>query len=278
MWLIHALKSYWRNSRAIRRLYCNPLKRVENLPVKDRIEREFYDDEARPYLEDFNPDRFRYDEHEPMPASHRHFYSLLENVADKRILDICCGYGITAVRCAKKGAVVTGIDISPNMIELAGRNASGNGVADRIDLFRMSAHSIGFDDGAFDISVGIGALHHLNPDLAGREIARVLKPGGAAVFLEPLIPFKWMIYLRSLFPQKCLESPGGGGLTHREIDRFGRYFNSSELTPYLFLAKLARLPVVNRYADTLDTIDSRVVRMLPFLKRLYWAAVLEFRR
>jgi len=278
MRIIRALKSYRRNARAIRLLYRNPLKRRENLPAKDKIEREFYDNEARPYLDGYNPDRFRYDAHEDMPASHRHFYSLLENVSGKRILDICCGYGITSVRCAKHGAIVTGIDLSPNMIELAGRNAASNDVEDRVDLFRMSAHCIGFDNNTFDHVVGIGALHHLNPELAGGEIVRVLKPGGTAFFLEPIIPSKWMIYLRSLFPQKCLESPGGGGLTHREIGMIGRHFASYELTPYLFLRKLARLPFVRRHTERLDDIDCRLARVFPFLHRLYWAAVLEFRK
>ncbi len=278
MRVVRAIKSYWRHSRAIQRLYRNPLKRAENLPLKDRVEREFYDAEARPYLDNFDPDRFRYDEDEDMPASYRRFYSALTDVAGKNVLDICCGYGITAVRCAKKGARVTGIDLSPNMIALAGKNAELNSVADRIDLIRMSAHAMSFDEDVFDYVVGIGALHHLNLELSGREISRVLKPGGTAIFLEPLIPFKWMLVLRSFFPHKCFESPGGGGLTHSEIDVFTRNFRSHSRAPYLFLRKLARVPIINRHADRLDYIDQRLLRIFPFLARIYWAAVLEFHK
>lgn len=248
------------------------------MPLKDKLEREFYDIEADKFLDPYDPERFRYDEQEAMPAMHRHFYSLLKNVAGKDILDVCNGHGIASIRCAKHGARVVGIDLSPRMIELAGKNAASNDVADRIGLARMSAHAIGFADESFDYVIGVGALHHLNVKRAGREIWRVLKPGGTAVFLEPMIPFGWMIYLRSLFPQKCFESPGGGGLTRSDLDHFGAYFEESVLTPYLFLRKLARLPVISRYADRFDRVDTRLARTFPFLTRLYWAAVLEFRK
>lgn len=273
-----ALKSYWGNSQAVRRLYRNPLKRRENLPLKDKLEREFYDVEADKYLERYDPERFRYDEREDMPAMHRHFYSLLRDVSGKRILDICCGHGIASIRCAKGGAQVIGIDLSPRMIELAGKNAASNNVADRIRLVQMSVHAIAFDDESFDHVIGVGALHHLNLELAGKEISRVLKPGGAAIFLEPMIPFGWLIYLRSLFPLKCFESPGGGGLTESDLEIFGAHFHSSVRTPYLFLRKLARLPIISRYADRLDKIDTHLARVFPFLIRLFWAAVLEFRK
>jgi SAM-dependent methyltransferase len=137
---------------------------------------------------------------------------------------------------------------------------------------------IGFADNSFDYVIGVGALHHLNLELAGHEISRVLKPGGTAVFIEPVIPFAWMIYLRSLFPHKCFESPGGGGLTRSDIDLFGSYFESYTQTPYLFLRKLARLPIISRFADGLDDVDRKLARGFPFLTRLYWAAVLELRK
>jgi len=267
-----------RNSRAIRRLYRNPLKQEANLPLKDRLEREFYDVEAEKYLDRYDPERFRYDENEEMPATHRHFYSLLRDVSGKEILDICSGHGIASIRCAKHGATVCAIDLSPRMIDLAVQNASANDVADRIASSRMSVHALGFEDNTFDYVIGVGALHHLNMNLAGREISRVLKPGGTAIFLEPTIPFGWMIYLRSLFPQKCFESPGGGGLTRSDLKLFGSHFSESKQTPYYFLRKLARLPIVSRFADRLDAIDARLVKSLPFLARLYWAVVLEYRK
>ena len=49
----------------------------------------------------------------------------------------------------------------------------------------MSVQEMPFASNSFDYVVDIGALHHLQLDLAGPEIARVLKPSGKAIFIEP---------------------------------------------------------------------------------------------
>jgi ubiquinone/menaquinone biosynthesis C-methylase UbiE len=274
--IIHTLKAYWQNSKAVRKLYHNPLKKTGDVAVKDDLERQFYDAEALPWLKSFDPARFLYDEDEDMPLSHQHFYSLLAHLSGKRVLDICCGYGITSVRCAKKGAQVTAIDISANMLAVAQKNVELNGAADRVDLRSMSAHAMEFPDDSFDYIVGVGALHHLNLDTAGREISRVLKKGGSAIFLEPRTPFKWLFFVRSLFPQKCLESPGGGGLTDREIAAFAGHLDSYQVDYFMFLRKLSRLPFLARFADRFDRYDRRLVTAIPLLRRLCWAVVLRF--
>ena len=72
-----ALRSYLENSRAIRRSYNNPLKRIENLSRKDELEKQFYDREAEECLRNFHDKQFLYDEDEGMPLSHLHLYSFL---------------------------------------------------------------------------------------------------------------------------------------------------------------------------------------------------------
>jgi ubiquinone/menaquinone biosynthesis C-methylase UbiE len=176
------------------------------------------------------------------------------------------------------GAHVSGIDISPRMIEVARRNADLNGVSDEIDLTVMSAQQISFADSTFDYVVGLGALHHLNLDLAGREISRVLKPGGTAIFLEPRIPSRWLVFLRSLFPNKCLESPGGGQLSDSEIRSFARFFASYGTESFLLLRKLERFPVLRRISARLDEWDRVLLSTFPILKHLCWAFVLQFRK
>jgi len=57
-----------------------------------------------------------------MPISHRFFYSLLQDIRDKKILDIVAVMVFTRVRLAKKVELYR-IDNSPNMIQLTERNA-----------------------------------------------------------------------------------------------------------------------------------------------------------
>lgn len=273
-----ALRSYLENSRAIRRSRNNPLKRVENLARKDELERRFYDREAEECLTHLDDERFLYDEDEDMPLSHLYLYSLLKDVSGKKVLDCCCGYGITSVRCAKWGARVTGIDISPRMIDVARKNAELNNVSDTINLAVMSVQDMKLDSNTFDYVVGLGALHHLNLDFAGREISRVLKDGGTAIFLEPRIPFRWLIFLRSLFPNKCLESPGGGQLSDKDVRVFSHHFSSHRADYFLLLRKLERFPVLRRVSSTFDRCDRLLLDAFPGLRQFCWAFVLQFRK
>ena len=140
----------------------------------------------------------------------------------------------------------------------------------------MSAQQMSFDDDTFDYAVGLGALHHLNLELAGKEISRVLKPGGKAIFLEPRIPFKWIMSFRSLAPVACHESPGGGSLSDREVYEFSRYFSDYKVYYFLLLRKFSRFPLLSKSASKADKIDYLLINKLPILRKLCWAFVLEF--
>jgi ubiquinone/menaquinone biosynthesis C-methylase UbiE len=140
----------------------------------------------------------------------------------------------------------------------------------------MSAEKMSFKNNSFDYVVGLGALHHLNIELASKEIYRVLKNGGKAIFLEPRIPFKWIMVLRSVIPVPCNESPGGGSLDDNELYKFVRHFTDSEIHYFLFLRKIFRIPILRRFELKADRIDSFIINKFPFSRKLCWAFVLEF--
>ena len=54
--------------------------------------------------------------------------------AGHRVLDVGCGTGALALRAARRGARVRGIDVSPEMLEIAAERARRAGVAERIEL------------------------------------------------------------------------------------------------------------------------------------------------
>ena len=105
--------------------------------------------------------------------------------AGRDVLEYGCGPGSYAFFLADLGASVLGIDISTTAIEQASAEARQRG-ADRVEFRRLNAESLDLPDASFDLVCGTGILHHLDLTRAYAEIARTLRPGGSAVFIEPL--------------------------------------------------------------------------------------------
>jgi SAM-dependent methyltransferase len=98
-----------------------------------------------------------------------------------RVLDAMCGSGELTDYLLRQGAEVTGLDISPALIQLfRDKHPQARGVAGSI-------YETGFESGSFDVVGVMGGLHHAQPNLqrAVDEIHRVLRPGGWFVFAEP---------------------------------------------------------------------------------------------
>ena len=97
------------------------------------------------------------------------------------VLDYGCFTGDLYEQLAPyQPARIVGIDISHQGIETArARFPAG-------EYAVMDAHRTSFSDATFDLVVGRSILHHLDWEVAIREVARILKPGGMAVFTEPL--------------------------------------------------------------------------------------------
>jgi ubiquinone/menaquinone biosynthesis C-methylase UbiE len=270
------MRKYFKNITTVLKTIDNPLKKLENASEKDKLEREFYDKVAEKHLRNFDENLFRYDENEFLPPRHSFFYSLLDDIKNKRVLDCCCGWGFTSVKLAKGGGLITGIDISPKMIELAKKNAEFNNVSKSTNFKVMSVQDMSFKDNTFDYAISLVGLHHLNLQLAGKEIQRVLKPGGKAIFLEPRIPFKWIMAFRSLIPKTCDESPGGGSLSDKEIYEFSLNFSAHKIYYFQLLRKLMVIPFLNKFSSKIDKLDFLLINKIPALRKLCWAFVLEF--
>lgn len=111
---------------------------------------------------------------------------LYKNVKGKCILDLGCGFGDKSLLMARHGGDVFGIDIADNYIAISKSAAFDANLEDRCVFQQMDAHSMSFEDNKFDYVVGRGIIHHLDLAVSLSEIKRVLKPGGRAMFVEPL--------------------------------------------------------------------------------------------
>jgi SAM-dependent methyltransferase len=101
--------------------------------------------------------------------------------AGERVLDVACGTGVVAVTAAQRGATVTGLDLTPALLERARYNAGLAGLA--IEFIEGDVERLPFADGSFDVVLSqFGHMFAPRPALAVSEMLRVLKPGGRIAF------------------------------------------------------------------------------------------------
>lgn len=101
--------------------------------------------------------------------------------AGMRVLDVACGTGVVAVTAARMGARVTGLDLTPELLEQARANAQLAGV--EIDFHEGDVEQLPFEAETFDVVVSqYGHMFAPRPEVATREMLRVLKRGGTIAF------------------------------------------------------------------------------------------------
>lgn len=97
--------------------------------------------------------------------------------AGERVLDVACGTGNLAFPAARTGALVTGIDIAPNLVAQARARAAAEQQAITFDVGDVEA--LPYDARSFDAVVTMfGAMFAARPERAARELLRVTRKGG----------------------------------------------------------------------------------------------------
>jgi ubiquinone/menaquinone biosynthesis C-methylase UbiE len=197
-------------------------------------------------------------------------YHLLGDVAGRRVVDFGCGSGANTALLAGRGAHVWGIDISEDLLRLARRRLAVSGCAGGAAFIAGSAHDLPFPDESIDVVFGMAILHHLDLDLVSREVRRVLKPGGRAIFKEPVRNSAALRFVRGLIPYRAPDiSPYERPLTDDELARFARGFRSwsarAFVLPHVQVGQV--LPFVKRYWRALYAWDRRILDRAPWLAR-----------
>ena len=197
-------------------------------------------------------------------------YHELGDVRGKRIVDFGCGSGANSVLLANRGAHVWGIDISEDLLRLARRRLAVSGRDGGATFIAGSAHDMPFPDQSIDVVFGIAILHHLDLDLVSREVLRVLKPGGRAIFQEPVRNSAVVRFVRSLIPYRAPDiSPYERPLTDEELKRFATGFQKWSVRafalPHVQVGQV--LPIVKSYWAALYELDRKLLHRLPWLAR-----------
>ena len=104
---------------------------------------------------------------------------LIDSIPPGRVLDAACGTGHYARYLSERGHAVSGVDLSPEMIEKARANTPG------VEFRSGSLEALPFSGQTFDLVMCGLALTHL-PEIskAVSGIGRVLKVGGTAVIAD----------------------------------------------------------------------------------------------
>jgi ubiquinone/menaquinone biosynthesis C-methylase UbiE len=214
---------------------------------------------------------------EALDRVYRHVKS---NCVGKDVLDYGCSVGEGALLMRKFGArSVTGIDISSVAVEQA-REAARQAALDHATFHVMNAEELEFRDRSFDMVFGIAILHHLDLEKAYAEIARVLRPDGVAVFLEPLGHNVFINAVRKATPGSHTrdEHP----LLARDLRVCRKYFGELQLEYVnlltLLSAPLVALPGRETLRRMLTVVDKAVFRVVPPARRYAWNVVMRMRQ
>lgn len=221
------------------------------------------------------------------------------NLRGKRILDLGCGFGETAVYWAKKGAIVEGVDISSESINLAKKLAKKYNVTKTCNFAQMTAENLKFKSSYFDFAFGNGVLHHVTLEPSAKEIWRVLKKGGHAVFVEPLAYNPVISVYRKIADE--VRTPTEKPLTFKEINSLKKIFKHVEHREFelLTLSMFIWFFIVNRVSPNADRywrkilrvrgtqkkvlkflikMDKYILTLVPPLRYLCWDTVITFKK
>ena len=155
--------------------------------------------------------------------------------AQEKVLELGCGTGYFTREIVKTGALVTAIDISPDLLAVAQRDINN----DTVSFCLENAYQMTFPENSFDYVIGSSVLHHLDIEKAIAEIYRVLKPNGSIAFTEPNM-MNPQIALQKNIPwlkRKLGDSPDETAFFRWQIIRLLEKYNFKkiEVIPFDFL-------------------------------------------
>jgi len=99
-----------------------------------------------------------------------------------RVLDVGCGPGGLSIRLSRQCHEVLGVDVTPQMIEVAEKKLAGEPA--NVSFQQADACALPFEDHSFDAVMSVNALQTMDqPEMALMEMNRVLRPGGELLLI-----------------------------------------------------------------------------------------------
>jgi demethylmenaquinone methyltransferase/2-methoxy-6-polyprenyl-1,4-benzoquinol methylase len=178
----------------------------------------------------------------------------LEIGPEKRALDLATGTADLALRIAREGATVVGLDPSTRMLEIGRAKVDRQGLSGRVELVVGDAEELPFETDSFDaVSIAFGIRNVPDRRRALAEMARVTRPGGRVAVLE------------LSEPRRGLMGPLARFHIHRFVPWLGALLSGAREYRYL-QESIAAFPSPEEFASLMEEagLAVRAVRPLTF--------------
>ena len=223
-----------------------------------------------------------YDIYAANKSYYKHFYSLVNNISGKKVLDYGCGDGWFSFEMGKKSAEIWGIDISDELIKRAIAKKNNSNIF--VQFMVMPCEKLCFQDNFFDIIVGSAILHHIDIEIALKEIKRVLKISGHAYFIEPMNENLILKIWRLITPWR--RSPTEKALVWGDILLIKRIFPKSKFRFFLLLSIFTsglmlffpKNYLLFRICNSLEHIEQIIINKFPKLGKYCAVTVMEIEK
>lgn len=238
----------------------------------DRVEaeRERYDRQYAERWEGLDLRVAEGSEYHPNDLRRATLYALdqLGDVTGARVLELGAGSGVDSLMLVRRNADVTATDVAEGALTVIRRRFAANATPPPT-MAAMPAERLDLPDASFDRIFARGVLHHADVSAAAPEMARVLKPDGRAVFIEPLSENPLLDFAREhlWYPGKT-RPRGHRGIRYSTIRVLQREFGRASVRGFYLTSMLNRAFGFGVELGMLERFDEWLLKRVPTFQRL----------
>lgn len=214
-------------------------------------------------------------------------FGIQAELSGKDVLECACGTGKITTVLAEQAQSVKSFDISPESVRSTKQRVERNGLKN-VQVQIAAMEELPYKDESFDIVVGLFVLHHLaDLEQAIRQVFRVLRPGGKAVFYEtsagnPILMF-WRQHVAGRWGIPKLGTQDEHPLTKANLKTISSAFHGTTEVSYprfRFFGKLYFQLLRNfRIArPVLVGLDDLICRCFPFVRQYSYQVMVTLTR